>query len=237
MKYLLTLSLLTLIGCGGEPQQNDMTATIGEVRALSADDNLTDIEKNGFVDICQALDAQKDYLDQFIVNTNKTIQLSAGVANCGQTTPTFSTLNEKVTSSGGELSMTGAPFKDVLTTNSALIKEFCAKTIADASQQLARGFSVGSRARWFSVYKGQDEKCNGPNGSKDEMCIKMETGVKNTENANSYIIQDVEVFKVSIKTNEDKYGMVVDRTLATSVTCSQKGDKYYKGQRFVQYNL
>lgn len=236
MKHVLTLSFFILFACGGEPINEDMTASIGQTRDLKADEMLTAEEKTNFAAMCSALDAKVNFLKNIVVNTSKTLEFLKQEANCGQVSAQSTNVSSTVNLNNGSLSLSGTPFTDIVTSDSPRIKDFCTKTTSDSSQEIPRGYQYGSQAMWFAVYPGRHAKCNGPNGEDKELCLYMETGVKNGSSNASFLLKEVEVVKVSIDSEEDYYGMEMSRTFASSASCSGDGQLYKKAQTFVKIN-
>lgn len=220
MHLLFSLLLAFIISsCGEEPVTDPAggNVRVNQNVVFDEDDMLTDTEKTALSITCNALLSKEQYFDRSIVNRGQTLQFRLRRTNCGGVYLSDKNFQSDVTSSRSGFELTNIPeggFKDIITSNSTMLKEFCNLSTTSANVQRAERY--GQNATWLKLVKGGAAGCS---ERKDQACLVLGTGTQ-TQEENTYKIYSIETLKIRVNDSSLSHGVVTERSLESSQLCS-----------------
>tara|TARA_Y100000768_G_scaffold388994_1_gene389878 strand:- start:43326 stop:44009 length:684 start_codon:yes stop_codon:yes gene_type:complete len=226
------------MSCGEEAEQPGLASNVGNIFYAQSNDFLDTTETKSLDLSCKALDAKEETIRTLYLSTGDQFVYSLQEFGCGE--EEYSTAVQKtaeLVSNGGSLSLDNDDlyFTDILTSDSDDVVDHCPKALN--SERILRTRTVGSIAKQYTLLKSTHTNCNGVNGDPDQVCLVVNTGVRQV-NSNAYKVTTVDkyVINLDIASGDTSYGMVLERERITSSGCDEDNQTKARKQKFESIN-
>ena len=228
-----TLISLILFSCGEVPVDPEGSLAISHEIEYKEDDFLGATERSLLVSTCNALESKERFFERNYVNRGRPLMFRLRKHGCDGAVYSDTNFSSEVTSTsrGIELeTVRSGGFKDIITTRSKEISEFC--KFSSSTENLHRAEKYGNNATWLHILKSGVGSCQGDDNS---VCLVFSSGSKIADSS-KYTINDLEILKVGLNSRLNSYGVVLGREYYSNKFCENKNRVDGSSQESLSFN-